>query len=327
MIASEDPWAGLGQGGPDSRRVDHGGRFDFFWVALPNGEPGLMLLLAEGVGDVLPLPRMRNLELRYQDLSGRRGLVLVLHEPEHRDLFLSLCKDIVSAGEAATDGADALDRSIRRTLRWHHLLRRGSNDKLSLEEQRGLMGELQFLRRLIDLIGPRAAIEAWKGPLGASKDFELGTCLIEVKARRGAAKPYVQISSEDQLSDVADRRLFLVVGAIDAVVKPSGMTLTDHVREIDKLFMVAEPEASNLWEVAILATGFSFDDEYSDRRWIVGTPIEFEVVPGFPRISTPVPVGVLSVRYAIGLDACASFEAPESLLDEQIVEGSGPWTN
>ena len=39
------------------------------------------------------------------------------------------------------------------------------------------------------------AIEAWTGPTGASKDFELiGTC-VEVKTQRVAAKPFVAISS------------------------------------------------------------------------------------------------------------------------------------
>lgn len=327
MSTTENPWNGLGQGGADSRRVDHGGRYDYFWIALPTGEPGLMLQLAEEVAEIRPLPRMRNLDLRYREIAGRKSLVLVLKDPEHRDLFLSLCRDIVTAGEAADDNADALNRSIRRTLRWHHLLRGGRNDLLSLEEQRGLLGELEFLRRLIDLIGPRAAIEAWKGPGGASKDFELGGCLVEVKARRGAAKPYVQISSEDQLSDVAGQRLFLVVCAVDAVVKPSGMTLTDHVNELEKLFSVADPEAYNLWEAAILATGFSFEDDYSERRWILGKATEFEVTEGFPRIPTPVPTGVSSVRYSIGLDACAPFETPRDTLDAVISEGNGPWTN
>ena len=235
MMTTDDPWSGLVAGGIDARRVDPSGRHDFFWIVSSKSEPGLLLRLGDDTAQIKPLPQMRNLDLAYRMVAGSNSLVLLLKDEEQRELFGSLCQDIVGAGEQADDNHDALNRAIRRTLRWHHLLRGGKSGLLSLEEQRGLLGELQFLVRLIDLVGPRAAIEAWKGPLGSSKDFELDGCLVEVKARRGAAKPFVQISSEDQLSDVDGCRLFLLVSAIDAVVKPNGMTLTDHVKEVEAL--------------------------------------------------------------------------------------------
>lgn len=304
---TDDPWAGLAYGGIDARRVTPSGQQDFFWVLSGDSEPGLLLRLAGDTEEVAPLPKLRNLDLGYRHIAGKRSLLLVLRDPEQRELFASLCRDIVRAGETAVDNADALRRCIRRTMRWYHLLRGGRNSVLSLEEQRGLIGELRFLTHLIDLVGPRAAIEAWKGPFGSSKDFELGACLIEVKARRGASKPHVQISSEDQLADVPDCRLFLLVSPVDAVIKPHGMTLSDQVDELDQLFSVAEPESCELWEEAIVATGFDFDDDYSDRRWIIGKPHFYEVVQGFPRVTPPIPQGVSAIRYSIGLDACAPF--------------------
>jgi hypothetical protein len=211
-------------------------------------------------------------------------------------------------------------------MRWHHLLRGGRLGLLSLEEQRGLMGELRFLGHLIDLIGPRAAIEAWKGPSGSSKDFELGGCLVEVKARRGASKPHVQISSEDQLADVPGCRLFLVVSPIDAVVKPYGRTLTDHVMELERLFSVSEPGAYDLWEEAIAETGFDFADDYSERRWMIGESLFHEVRDDFPRVTPPVPVGVSGIKYSIGLDACAAYVVDAAVVDQLIGQEAGPWT-
>lgn len=327
MTKSDNPWDGLSAGGRDARRVNPASEHDFFWIISGNSEPGLLLRMSADTKEIKPLPRLRSLDLSYRDVAGHRSLVLLLRDEEQQELFASLCRDIVLAGEQGNGNHDALNRSIRRTLRWHHLLRGGKSGLLSLEEQRGLLGELQFLQHLIDLIGPRAAIEAWKGPLGSSKDFELDGCLVEVKARRGAAKPFVQISSEDQLSDVDGCRLFLVVSAIDAVVKPSGLTLTDHVSEVERLYSVADPEAYTLWEDAIISTGFDFNDDYSDRRWNVGTSLHFEVVEGFPRIANPPPPGVSNVRYSVGLDACADFAVDQESLDELVVERNGPWTN
>ncbi|MGE8143261.1 PD-(D/E)XK motif protein [Novosphingobium sp. NPDC080210] len=326
MMMPDNPWDGLVAGGKDARRVANC-RHDFFWVVSGNSEPGLLLRLAPETTEIRPLPKMRNLDIAYREVAARPSLVILLKDGEQHELFAGLCDDIVRAGEAASDNQDALSRAIRRTLRWHHLLRGGRTEQLSLEEQRGLIGELQFLTHLIDLVGPRAAIEAWKGPAGSSKDFELDGCLVEVKARRGAAKPFVQVSSEDQLTDVGGSRLFLVVSPVDAVVKPDGKTLTDHVAELDKLFAVADPDACALWEAAIAETGFDFGDDYSDRRWVIGKSLHFEVRDGFPRIALPLAIGVSGVRYSIGLDACAPFSVEADVIDQLIVERNGSWTN
>lgn len=323
MNKIEDPWKGLSPGNINAKRVNQSGRYDFFWIVSEHEEPGLVLRLPTDIEEVKPLPKMRNIDLAYRDVGGGRVLAVLLRDTEQRELFSALCHDIVGAGEEASGIQDALQRSVRRTLRWHHLLRGGRSDLLTLEEQRGLLGELQFLGRLIELLNPRAAIEGWKGPTGSSKDFELDGCLVEVKARRGAAKPFVQISSEDQLADVDGCRLFLVVSSVDAAVKPNGLTLTDHVLALDKLFAATDAEAYQLWEEAILASGFAFEDDYSDRRWTIGKSVQFEVGPGFPRIAVPVPAGVSGVRYSIGLDACSPFAVDAGDLDHMVRGSNG----
>lgn len=317
-MKTESPWHGLSSGGLDARRVDRAGHWDYFWWVAERGEPSLIMRLPVGTKELQPLPKMRSLDLRYRDTSAGRALLIMLRDEEQAELFATLCRDIVLAGESGQSQDDALARTIRRTLRWHHLLRRGAAGILSLEEQRGLVGELHFLIKICDLIGPRAAIEAWKGPAGSSKDFELDGCLIEIKARRGAAKPFVQISSEDQLSDISGCRLFLTVYDVDAAVKPAGLTLTDHVRLAEKRFQDADMTAYALWEAALDAAGFSFEDDYADLRWTMGKKQEFEVVDGFPRISLPLANGVGSVRYSIALDACQPFLAPENTLSMLI---------
>ena len=324
---TEGPWKNLAAGSVDARRVDPNGRYDFFWIVSGKGEPGLLLRVATDIEEPKHLPMMRSLDVGFRNVSGDRALVIILKDAEQQELFATLCLDVVSAAEGAVQPDDALQRAIRRIMRWHHLLRGGRSDLLDLEEQRGLVGELDFLRRLIGLVGPYAAIEAWRGPSGSAKDFELSRCLVEIKARRGAAKPYVQISSEEQLSDVDGSRLFLVVSAVDAAIKPNGKTLTDHVLEIERIYVEAEPEAYRLWELALADAGFSFDDDYSDRRWTVGKTTGFEVCGEFPRITTPLRTGVSAVRYSVALDACAPFAVEPEIIDTVIDQGVEEWTN
>ena len=319
MTTNKTPWSDLASGRIDARRVDSTGRRDFFWCLSENNTPALLLRLTKKMKERYPLPRMAGIDMRYHYLPGGTGLVVRLKEPEQIDIFETLCKDIVTAGEAGTTEQDSLDRSIRRSLRWHHLLRAGRFDRLSRAEQRGLIGELHCLLSLLDVIGVRASIEAWKGPQGAAKDFELPTCCLEVKARRGAARPHVQINSEDQLADVPGTSLFLRICEVNAVDKSKGKTLTEYVKKADSIFRSADLFSHAMWEDSIIATGYDHDHDYSEHYWSVSRVQHYRVGAGFPRISTPVPQGVTSVRYSISIDACHSFKISQTDVERQLV--------
>lgn len=312
-----DPWVKLDP--DDARRVNLGGHHDFFWVVLEAGMPGLMLKLPSLPQPVPRLPKLKNLVVSFRPVAGGSAFVIGLKERSQAEIFETLCRDVVAAGEAGEDRDDALSRAIRRTRRWHHLLRGGRPGGLSVEEQRGLVGELAFLRELVKGLGPETAIEAWIGPMGSAKDFELiGSC-IEVKARRIAAKPFVTISSADQLADVEGSRLFLRVANVASAILPEGHDLHDHVRMSAELFEEAG-DAYDAWEDALFSTGYDPANEYDGRRWQLGSTTNYEIVEGFPRIASPLPAGIEGVRYALSLDACASFECEADLV-ESIREG------
>jgi hypothetical protein len=303
MSNKTDVWAGLTA--DRGQRVDAASKFDFFWAVLEDDCPALVLFLPAGAAEVENLPKLKQIDVRFRNLD-KRAFVLRLLDHSQKEPFFAMCRDIFEAAEVAETVELALNRAIRRTRRWHFLLKGGSTLGLSTEEQRGLVGELTFLRELSDEIGPAAAIEAWKGPEGSSKDFEFPHCCIEIKARRGAAKPYVRISSEDQLSNVEGGNLFLRVYNIDSAVLPDGETLHGHVVLTAKCFEEND-WAYAQWQDLIDATGYASEGDYADRRWIVGLARTFEVVQGFPRIVAPIPEGVGSLTYAIALSACEPF--------------------
>lgn len=311
MTATTDPWSKLSN--DDARRVNMAGQFDFFWVVLEKNTPGLMLRLPQQ--PLLPpkLPKLKNLSLSFRKAGALPAFVIALNERSQIEIFEALCRDVVSAGEAAENVEDALLRAVQRTQRWHYLLRGGSRRGLSVEEQRGLVGELAFLREVAVGISPEAAIEAWKGPSKASKDFEFIGCCVEVKARRVAAKPFVSISSEEQLADVEGCRLFLKVWNISSAISPDGLSLHDHIKMTAAHFEDSVT-AFDQWEEAIFATGYDPDNDYSERRWHLGGFQIFEVIEGFPRVSVPLPFGVEMVRYSLSLEACSNFEINVDLI-------------
>lgn len=313
MMSNSGPWDRLSIG--DARRVNGSGRFDFFWIVLEDFVPALALKLATVELPDHRIPKLRSLDMRYRLVDGVQALVLSLTDRSLSETFITLCLDVVGAGEAGGDADQALMFALNRTRRWHYLLRGGASEELSTEEQCGLVAELAFLRSVADAKGPQFAIEGWKGPEGAPKDFEFPGACVEVKARRAAAKPYVAISSEDQLADVAGARLFLNVTNVASAVGGDGLTLHEHVEMVSTL-LKPSPFALARFEELLMSVGYDAMHRYEDRRWTIGAGQVFEVLDGFPRLQTPLPVGVTNVRYLIALSACMPFELGCSVLDQ-----------
>lgn len=307
MIPSDTPWSGLEVGKTDTRRISASARWNWFWAVMPRADVALVLQLNELPKPAPDLPKLRNLEIRFQTLPGGPILYIRLKDSAQLELFETLCRDVMAAGELAETEPEALERAIGRTFRWHYLLRGGKPEVLSEEAQKGLIGEIEVLKLLIAALGARPALSAWTGPSGAPKDFELRSDCIEVKARRGASQPFVRITSEHQLADVPERRLWLGVLAVDKVQPPHGQTLTEHVDEVTDLLERTEPSAIMDWDLHLADAGYDALHDYTHWRWIVSTPEFHAVTEGFPRIAAPVPLGVAGVTYALALSACTPF--------------------
>lgn len=309
MIPNDTPWSGLEAGRVDTRRVSASARWNWFWAVMPRADVTLVLQLTDQPKPAPDLPKLRNLEIGFQTLPGGAILYIRLKDSAQLELFETLCRDVLAAGELAETEAEALERAIGRTFQWHYLLRGGTLDVLSEEAQKGLVGEIEVLKLLFATVGAKSALTAWTGPSGAPKDFELKADCIEVKARRGASQPFVKITNEHQLADVPNRRLWLAILAVDKVQQPHGRTLTEFVSEITDLLERTEPSAIMDWDLHLADVGFDSLHDYAAWRWIVSAPEFHEVSEDFPRIATPVPLGVSSVSHALALSACTPFRA------------------
>lgn len=306
-MPTDTPWSRLEIGGIDSRRVDAAARWGWFWALLAPDDAALILRLEQTPDSLPDLPRLRNLEIGFQMLPGSSLLCMRLKDPNQRELFETLCHDVIAAGELADTEDEALQRCINRMFRWHYLLRGGRPGVLSLEAQKGLIGEITVLERLIDRLGAKSALAGWTGPSGAPKDFEFERGCIEVKARRGASRPFVRITSEFQLADAPSGKLWLSVVSVDQVQAPLGETLTECVDRVHDILARVRPSVAMTWEQSLADTGYDPFHDYSAWRWFAADP-EFHIVTdGFPRIVAPMPLGVSRVSYDLSLAACAPF--------------------
>jgi len=327
-----DPWADLAT--PDeatrvsARRVDEHLQWNFYWAKGVDRKCLLILRHASDSQPVSRLPTLNGLEITETDADDGHDKMLVfrLSDSNQRTIFEQLCRDIVSATSAAESEREAVELALARTWRWHHLLRGGNIGRLSEEEQKGLIGELLVLERhLLSRFSPGEAMEAWRGPLDAPKDFEIGRTCIEAKARRGGATPFVAISSEHQLDNSGLDSLFLYV--VDISSAPSSdttaFTVTDIARRVRERVESVDQGVIELLDSRLLATGFDWQQDYSAFRWISGRSRIYRVNDGFPRLSAhDAPAGISNIRYSLSLMECEAFAATPEFLDRALT-GAG----
>tara|TARA_R100000365_G_C2748176_1_gene79083 strand:- start:2416 stop:3429 length:1014 start_codon:yes stop_codon:yes gene_type:complete len=332
MTEATDPWKDLSPPAQSStasgRRVDPELQWGLFWAVDVDGSCLLILQHAPENRPRNKLPNLRGLgiETRLPQGGGHALLVIRLRDNEQREIFHRLCLDIIAATRLARSEQEAIERFLARTWRWHRLLRGGRDERLSDEEQKGLIGELRVMQQhLFPSIGIEAAIRSWTGPLDAPKDFEVGRVCIEVKARRGAATPFVSISTEHQLDTTGIDALFLNVAEVTGTSEddPKGLTMTDVVLSILDEIQEHYPSVVELFEERLLAVGFDWADDYSDRKWLMGADHLFEVVGDFPRITPDMyPAGVTSVRYSIALQDCEAFRTDHARMTSLLAGGT-----
>ena len=328
MTEYTDPWKPISP--PDnfsdvsSRRVDPDLRWGIFWGVDVQRNCLLILQYEREKTPKAKLPKLRGLTVEtHVPSSGPYALLVIrLVDEEQRDIFHYLCLDIISTTRQARSEEEAIERFLARTWRWHRLLRSGRVDRLSDEEQKGLIGEMNVLHRvLFPAIGVDASVRSWMGPLDAPKDFELGRICIEAKARRGSATPHVVISNEHQLDTSGVDALFLYVSEVTSAVEgdKEAVTITDVVRSVITEIENRDISVMELFETRLMAAGFDWKDDYSDKKWLVGSEHLFEVRDQFPRVIpsmfTP---GVSNVHYSISLIECEPFRLEPQYLIERI---------
>lgn len=331
MIDVADPWKPIE---PPNQITNVSGRriaptfpWNIFWAVDMDRNCLLILKHDKANRPVKRLPKLSGIEVeaRTPDGEGDDLLVIRLVDNEQREIFHRLCLDIISATKPAQTEQEAIERFLARTWRWHRLLRGGRDGRLSDEEQKGLLGELNVLQHILfPTIGIAAAIRSWTGPQGAPKDFEVGRICIEAKARRGAATPYVTISSEHQLDTNGIDALFLHVSEITAASEGdrSAVVISEVVRSVFEEVEQHDVSSLELFEERLTAVGFDWADDYTDREWLLGPEHLFEVKTDFPRVTPAMyPAGVGNLRYSIGLPECEPFRVGQDELRALISGG------
>lgn len=232
------------------------------------------------------------------------GVCLVRHAEGSRGLFVQMAADVVAAISGSTSQSEAwlLSLMLARIRAWQDFMRRPKSDRLSLEEEIGLFGELSFLRSSL-AAGAVAnlLVQAWAGPRGGLQDFQTDTVGIEIKSTTSANGFPAQISSLEQLDGLAGRAILLA--AMRLCEQQSGETLSEVI--IDLRSKVAHlPSILSSLDRALLLAGYEPQAEalYTRRLSLIEMRI-LEVDRAFPcLVRSSVPPAIRSATYEIDLE-------------------------
>ena len=312
----EDPWQGLTPAADQTvgRRVGGDHPLDAFWIKGGDGSPGLLFrgIDASRVPEQLPRPRGLVLEVALD--APHAETRMLLREHEDREVFLTLCKDVISYAGGSATPADATSSLFRRLAHWHSMMTRGRASAMSAFEIRGLIGELCVLERLSVSAGFAAALSAWVAPEEHPQDFAAGDRLIEVKARLSGSRQVVRISSLAQL-EPAQLPLTLVVlelvasdGADAATLNQICARLVDHARLLG-------PQVVDQIEAALFKRGYIQMEAYDSEAYRVAGITAFDCRDGFPRlVRSEVDARIPEAKYMVDLSLLGEFAIPVELV-------------
>lgn len=246
--------------------------------------------------------------------NARNMLLIKLINNQHKDIFSLLCDDLIQSVATETDETRLVKTLLNRFEKWRTLFDKASQSGLSPEDQRGLFGELLFLRKLLNYSDDHFRIlSCWTGPSKEIRDFQNFDWAVEVKTTIGNNHQKVHISSERQLDITNLSILYLYHVSLEKMID-SGDTLPSLVNEIYHI-LKNDTLSLNRFRAKLYEVGY-FDhhiDLYFHTGYHLRNQSFYEVTGDFPRLQeNELRNGVGDVKYSIILSQCQQYLIHES---------------
>ena len=234
---------------------------------------------------------------RFQQRNGKWRYLISLQSPEHEDIFLCMCADLLEYSQNEECEKLAFQKLADRYGSWLKMMKHGRMPYMSEDAQRGLLGELRFLSERLSCPAsqPLAIVKGWQGPDAEPKDFFYGNEWFEIKTVLQRVEA-VHISSMEQLDAPGKGTLILYTLARGGENGEGSITLNQAVANIRKLLQ-GDGDALLLFEEKLLQVGYTKRDEYDQKSYVFIEMSCYDVRDDFPRVNRemlPEAVGKLS---------------------------------
>ena len=246
----------------------------------------------------------------------KKFLLILLLNKQHKDIFSTLCEDLIQ-GVSDIDSDEILAIKLKdRLLKWQTLFEKVGREGLSEESQRGLFGEVYFLRLLLNnKVNKMYCLKSWLGPENAIQDFQHSDWAVEVKTTHGNNHQKIFISSERQLDNKLVDKIFLYHLSLEVRVG-RGETLNAIIDAVTDLLSENLGEL-NLFKLKLLESGYydAHQQFYEEKGYTIRQENIYRVAGNFPRLTeSQIPVGVGDVKYSIVLSESEDWRTTPQVL-------------
>lgn len=291
-------------------RIDELPQFNCF--AATNHLTGNHLFLMELSKNTI-IPEFKNSSFRgvrieVFDLNESKELNIYLIDNELKEIFSLFIENIIEEITKIPTENEAVTITSNIIQKWKKLFDKLHAKGLTLEQQKGLIGELLFLDELIDSsLNPSYLLNCWTGPDFEDKDFTLGATCFEIKFTTSKL-PRIKITSERQLDTSNIDNLFLS-NYISENLKENGISLNsivDNIRE-----KISNNSATlKYFNEKLESTGyFNEDREYYNSQYGLKSRSIYQVNDSFPKLTgDSLPKGIYNTSYYIENSAIEIFK-------------------
>lgn len=254
--------------------------------------------------------------------KSKKFLLILLLNKQHKDIFSTLCEDLIFGVSEVNTEQVLVEKLLERLVKWQSLFEKVGKQGLTDEAQRGLYGEVYFLREFLNNTEDKNyCLKSWLGSEKAIQDFQYSNWAVEVKTTHGNNHQKIHITSERQLDDSIIEKIFLFHLSLDIRVD-NGESLNAIIENVLESLRDSTM-ASNLFKLKLLESGY-YDIHkplYENRGYNIRQENIYRVTGNFPRITEAIiPVGVGDVKYSIVLSESEEWRIDLATLFSNILQ-------
>jgi hypothetical protein len=254
--------------------------------------------------------------------NSNKELVVILLEDELSDVFILFIDDIIKFLLQIETIEDALLIISKRINYWKKLFGKFSDRLLTPEQQRGLFGELYFIKLLLENTDKYDfIINAWQAPAGTNQDFYFNGKAVEVKTSK-ANDPNITITNEFQLDTRGLDQLYIAFFKL--IEYPANdNTLLIIISGIRNLLKINQNLISEFnAKLETLGITSDIEEEYNKTSYNIRNEIYYKVTDDFPKItSLLVHEAISKITYQITPAFCKNYIVESDFILKELLNG------
>lgn len=263
--------------------------------------------------------RFKGVEVFSVELENTIELNVYLLDNDLKDIFSLFIQNIIEDIFNCVTENEAITTTLNVVSKWKKLFDKINFNGLSIEQQKGLIGELLFFNYLLDSdITSESILNAWTGADFEDKDFVFNAVGIEIKLS-SSKNPKLKITSERQLDTENLDDLFLILYTVEEV-KENGFSLNSLIDQIRKRISVHEE--LDFFNERLFLLGYRGDErEYYNKTYSRIKTFSYRVTSYFPKIvKSQLSLGIYNTSYSIEISAVESFFTETETIIKRIKE-------